>query len=176
MRRRAVDYKGSKCQRCGYDRCVAALVFHHLSGKIFRINDGNGRSWEMIKVELDKCELVCMNCHAEVHHAMSHGELPGEAERDKQLWIKAESPKPPKQPIRKCIVCDRDVTGGSTRCRVCSGVARRGVGSKTTWPPLEELHKSVEADGYEAVGRVLGVTGNAVKKHVLKYTKYEKSE
>jgi hypothetical protein len=174
MRRRAVDYKGGKCQRCGYDRCIAAFVFHHRSGKVFRISDGNGRSWETIKAELDKCELICLNCHAELHHARSDKELPGEVERDRQLWIRAESPRSPKQPIRKCIVCGRDVTGGSTRCRVCSGAARRGVGTKTTWPSLKELRKAVESDGYEAVGRALGVTGKAVKKHILKYTTYEK--
>ena len=172
MRRRAVDYGGGKCRRCGYDRCVAALVFHHPSGKVFRISDGIARSWELIKVELDKCELICMNCHAELHHAMSHKDLPGEAERDKQLWIKAESPKPPKTFVRKCLVCGKNVSPGSTRCRKCSNVSRRGVVSKTTWPSIGDLQKSVESDGYEAVGRILGVTGKAVKKHILKYTAY----
>ena len=25
-----VDYKGGKCERCGYDKNISALEFHHL--------------------------------------------------------------------------------------------------------------------------------------------------
>jgi len=25
-----LQYKGGRCQRCGYDRCMDALEFHHL--------------------------------------------------------------------------------------------------------------------------------------------------
>jgi hypothetical protein len=67
----AVEYKGGKCEECGYDRCIAALEFHHTdpSQKDFAIStDGNTRSFEKIKIELDKCRLVCSNCHREIHH------------------------------------------------------------------------------------------------------------
>jgi hypothetical protein len=65
---RAIEYKGGKCSTCGYDRCVAALAFHHLdpTQKEFRIG-GATRSWERTRAELDKCVLLCANCHAEEH-------------------------------------------------------------------------------------------------------------
>ena len=66
----AIEYKGGKCVRCGYDKCPGALSFHHTEpgGKDFGIsNDGIYRSFEKTKPELDKCELVCSNCHAEIH-------------------------------------------------------------------------------------------------------------
>lgn len=66
----AINYKGGHCQLCGYDRCPEALEFHHLesSGKDFGIsNKGYTKSWNKVKKELDKCILLCANCHREVH-------------------------------------------------------------------------------------------------------------
>jgi hypothetical protein len=65
---KAIEYKGGKCINCGYDRCVRALQFHHLDStkKDFTIS-GVSRSWDTIKIELDKCILICANCHAEEH-------------------------------------------------------------------------------------------------------------
>jgi len=66
----AVEYKGGKCEVCGYDRCVEALEFHHrdLSEKEFGISaKGYSRSWKAVMKELDKCILVCANCHRELH-------------------------------------------------------------------------------------------------------------
>lgn len=65
----AVEYKGGKCCICGYNRYVGALDFHHKdsSDKSFGISEkGWTISWERIKDELDKCILVCSNCHREI--------------------------------------------------------------------------------------------------------------
>jgi len=70
IREMALDYKGARCSRCGYDKCAEALEFHHVSsdGKDFGISDkGYTRSWAKIKEELDKCIILCANCHREVH-------------------------------------------------------------------------------------------------------------
>jgi len=67
---KAVEYKGGKCQVCNYNRCVDALDFHHLdeSKKDFAIGSrGHSRSWVRVQAELDKCILVCSNCHREIH-------------------------------------------------------------------------------------------------------------
>lgn len=67
MKSKAVAYLGGKCALCGYSRCNAAMQFHHLYDKKFGISEkGLSRSWERIKLELDKCLLLCSNCHAEV--------------------------------------------------------------------------------------------------------------
>ncbi len=73
---KALDYKGGKCERCGYCKCPRALQFHHLdpSEKDFGIScKGYTRPWETIRTELDKCLLLCANCHAEVHEEEEQG-------------------------------------------------------------------------------------------------------
>lgn len=69
----AIAYKGGKCQCCGYHNFVGALEFHHVDpdGKDFGISaKGYTRSWEKVKEELDKCVLVCANCHREIHEGL----------------------------------------------------------------------------------------------------------
>jgi hypothetical protein len=75
---RRTKYKmllGGKCQRCGYHKCLDALHFHHKnpSEKKFEIADSifcrktKGLSEQDIIDEINKCELVCANCHHELH-------------------------------------------------------------------------------------------------------------
>lgn len=65
----AIEYLGGKCQVCGYYKYQGALDLHHIdrSQKAFNFSDnGYTRSWARVKEELDKCALVCANCHREV--------------------------------------------------------------------------------------------------------------
>lgn len=69
----SLEYKGGKCEKCGYSKCKSALEFHHTNPeeKDFSIGQkGETRSWERVKKELDKCILVCSNCHREIHENM----------------------------------------------------------------------------------------------------------
>lgn len=73
IREMAVVYKGGSCQSCGYNKCLEALEFHHLdpSQKDFAISQyGHSRSWERVQKELDKCAMLCANCHREIHAKM----------------------------------------------------------------------------------------------------------
>lgn len=65
-KRKAIAYKGGACAVCGYDKCEAALEFHHLNPKE---KDGLRAHWtfDRNKRELDKCILLCCRCHREVH-------------------------------------------------------------------------------------------------------------
>lgn len=70
---KCVEYKGGKCQDCGYNRSIAALEFHHRNPKEKSFDFSHVRltSWdkneEKIISELDKCDLICANCHRERH-------------------------------------------------------------------------------------------------------------
>jgi len=60
---------GSRCLLCGYDRCLAALQFHHLdpAEKAFHVSrEGVTRSLAKARAEARKCVLLCSNCHVEV--------------------------------------------------------------------------------------------------------------
>ena len=69
-KQKAIEYKGGECIHCGYNKNIAALDFHHRDPqkkdpdwKLLR-----HRKFETILRELDKCDLVCKNCHAELHY------------------------------------------------------------------------------------------------------------
>ena len=69
MKRQAVEYKGGRCEICGYNRYIGALDFHHVNPdeKAFIIAFAKSTTFEKIRPELDKCQLVCANCHRELH-------------------------------------------------------------------------------------------------------------
>lgn len=65
-----VDYKGGKCEKCGYSKCIAALDFHHEdpTKKEMAISVFRWKPLDKVKSELDKCKLLCSNCHRELHY------------------------------------------------------------------------------------------------------------
>lgn len=69
LKRIAVMYKGGKCNECGYSKSLKALDFHHIepSHKDFVISSRKDSTFDAIKSELDKCILLCSNCHREEH-------------------------------------------------------------------------------------------------------------
>ena len=69
IKEKAVNYKGGKCEKCSYDKCISALDFHHVNEeeKEFNLSGCHCYAWKRIEKELDKCILVCSNCHREIH-------------------------------------------------------------------------------------------------------------
>lgn len=67
------DERGGRCERCGYDRCDAALQWHHLdpTQKEFSIGKRRGLDLEQLRAETSKCQLLCANCHSEVHSGLA---------------------------------------------------------------------------------------------------------
>lgn len=59
----------SKCHICGEDRWWV-LDFHHVKNKIMSIPEmaRNGCSLDDLKNEIEKCIIVCANCHRDIHH------------------------------------------------------------------------------------------------------------
>lgn len=68
-----VQLKGGKCSICGYRKNLSALVFHHADAdkKEFKLDmrSLSNRTLTEVMSEVDKCILVCANCHAEIHNA-----------------------------------------------------------------------------------------------------------
>jgi DNA-binding CsgD family transcriptional regulator len=74
LKQRLVQEAGGACAICGYNKCVAALHFHHLnpSTKRFALSrQGVTRSFAEAQEEARKCLLLCSNCHAEVESGMT---------------------------------------------------------------------------------------------------------
>jgi hypothetical protein len=63
--------RGSKCEICGYGKNIHCIDFHHIDPakkdleptKAFRKNN-----IEEIRKEIDKCQMLCKNCHNDIHH------------------------------------------------------------------------------------------------------------
>jgi len=70
LKKKAVEYKGGRCERCGYNKCIRALEFHHVDPTLKdpTVMRYHSTKWEKVKVEIDKCILLCANCHREEHY------------------------------------------------------------------------------------------------------------
>lgn len=61
--------RGGKCERCGYSGNFGCLTFHHRDPKTKEFSIGHShRKLETLRREADKCDLLCLNCHGEIHH------------------------------------------------------------------------------------------------------------
>jgi hypothetical protein len=70
LKQEMVVYKGGCCQICGYNKYIGALDFHHIDPNKKDFTIAHVRQYkfnDVIKNELDKCLLVCSNCHRELH-------------------------------------------------------------------------------------------------------------
>lgn len=91
----AVAYKGGRCQVCGYAKYQGALDLHHLDPKLkeFGIADtGYNHSWDKIREEVDKCVLVCANCHREIEGGVT--QLPEVIQVEHEVNSGKPSPAP----------------------------------------------------------------------------------
>ena len=67
-----VELKGGCCEICSYDKNLAVLTFHHTNPKtkLFNVelNSIANYNWKKVLEESNKCQLLCQNCHQELHH------------------------------------------------------------------------------------------------------------
>lgn len=72
----AIQSKGGKCQKCGYNTNISALEFHHRdpTNKKFQIDVRafSNKNIDLLLDEINKCDLLCANCHRELHNPDSN--------------------------------------------------------------------------------------------------------
>ncbi len=165
----AVDMMGGKCQICGYDKCINALEFHH-------INDDKEYdpayivrrwSWERVKPELEKCIMVCANCHRELHHLDIDIDY-------KYLVLKFED--------KTCDHCNKGFSTRKSNAKYCSTLCKSLSDRKVDRPTKDELYDMLKSgESWVDLGRKFKVSDNAIKKWAKSYglphtTKQLKSE
>lgn len=77
IKQQSIEYKGDSCAHCNGRFHPAVYEFHHRdpTKKDFALGSGGiCRSWDAIKLELDKCDMLCANCHRMEHVRI--GDLP----------------------------------------------------------------------------------------------------
>lgn len=155
-----VEYKGGGCEICGYNKCVLALEFHHTdpSKKEFTVSKHSSTIFDdRIKGELDKCEMLCANCHREVHY--DKREYSDEELRYTSKAYNVER----KKSVHYCSNCGKEVYNKSTkRCKHCHSKSREII----NWPSMEKLREMVADKSYREVGRILGVSDNAIRRRL----------
>lgn len=190
LKEKLVAYKGGKCEICGYDKCITALEFHHLNPdeKEFGIGTNDILSFEKNKKEVDKCILVCANCHREIHY--------------RDVLLKKEEEKKKEKEVYKKILQNRDKYG-NIKIRdsykylgdagiledINNNVSRKEIFKKyhinnrvfkkfldennieyskrkiiQNKPNKEELIELLKTNSKSSIGRMFGVSYNAVAK------------
>lgn len=153
-----IKYRGNKCEVCGYNKCIDAFDFHHVGNKLFSIGKYGYRvNKEKLILELDKCMLLCSNCHREIHFEINgSSRYDGLQILDKNLIKKREK--------YFCIDCGKEVSNKkSKRCRSCFRVSIRKIKVR---PPVFELIDDVKKYGYCAVGRKYKVSDTTVRQWI----------
>lgn len=171
MKLRAIEYKGGKCQQCGYSKSPAALVFHHRDTTEKDFNIGSRViKWEVLRPELDKCDLLCQNCHQELHERLF-------IEKSTTLYSRIRVVVPERRDGPDLMEVSCDVCGNKfQRIRsqlrfdhtFCSLDCRATFQEKVIWPTKESLSDMVWKLPLVSIAEQLGVSNVAVKKRCKK--------
>jgi len=160
-----VEGFGGKCNKCGYNRCYAALDFHHIdeTQKNFGISEAlaKPKRWAILVEEAKKCVMLCKVCHVELHEgiwSLSEIDL---------FEFNYEEQKSQKEiPTGECPVCGKEVFLGNITCsRRCAAKKR----NKIEWPDNSQLLKMLEEGSFASVATELGISDAAIRKRLKKY-------
>lgn len=160
---RIVEAMGGSCVICGYNKCHAALVTHHLdpSKKDFSLAGirANIKSWATIVNELKKCVLVCHNCHAEIHYG---GVVV--PENCKGFNQKYENYQSFCVKTNNCVFCKTQIPAHKKHCSVdCSAKSKY----KVDWDRLN-LVEELKNKSIVKLAKELGCSDAAIHKRLKK--------
>ena len=160
---------GDKCNICNYSKAISALEFHHIdpTKKEYSIaSKGTCHNIQQDLLEVQKCILVCANCHREIHEGLYSNEFLLE----KQIYDEdyAKTLTTLKKDITiNCSKCGAQIARDTLTglCGKCARLASR----KCEHPTREELKELLQKYSFTELGRMYGVSDNSVRKWCIKY-------
>jgi len=160
---KAVEMMGNKCCRCGYDKNIAVLDFHHVNPNTKEMSWTKLRlqKWSRIVEELKKCILVCSNCHGEIHYP--HCGKNNRDDENSNNFLDKETIV--LNPTGKCPICKKDVYSTKYCSVICANLGTR----KVKRPSSDILREEIENNSWLALSRKYGVSDNAVRKWAKQY-------
>lgn len=153
-KRKAIEYLGGKCEICGYCKCDSAFDFHHRDPSLKDKNIANivhDNSWDKVTKELDKCMLLCANCHRELHSKLNESKRIGQ--NDDGLI---------------CTFCNKPYIKGKGK-KHCSDLCYKKDREKFGKPSKEELENLLWNMPTSEIAKKYNVSDNAVGKWAKKY-------
>lgn len=158
---------GGKCSRCGYDKCIKALEFHHIDKKTKSFTIATSiHSLDEDIAEIKKCSLLCANCHREVEDS---GELTFNTfdETRYEEYLAEKQKEQEKLDAQKvCPICGKPKTPKAYSCQECASKHRYGIEEK---PSREELKQMIRTMTFTDIGRKYGINDNSVRRWCDKY-------
>jgi hypothetical protein len=179
-----IEYKGGKCQKCGYNKdCPTAYAFHHRDPKTKNFGIGSRglcRSIKDLKNETDKCDLLCVRCHAELHDeefekirqsTMQEPDRKLEIIKEARIKFLEEKLKTKTSfDQRVCRICSKDFKVGYWNQIYCSNTCSRQGSRKVDRPSKIELAGLIaQKRSWDELGKRFNVSGNAVRKWAKAY-------
>ncbi len=172
---------GAKCETCGLVATlenVAAFDFHHRDPKekSFGMSSNyNRKSWQDLENEVKKCNLLCKNCHALEHEKAIDNEdfyrQVFEYDGPLDIWVWGHSPSietilkvKKRKRLFQCVVCGDDFKPNNTNQKSCSVDCAKIARRKVERPTKEKLDMLLKEHSFCAIGRMFGVSDNAVRK------------
>ena len=159
----AILNRGGKCEKCGYDKNIASFEFHHLdpNEKEFNIDVRKFSNTKLtdLQKELDKCVLLCANCHREEHNPdLDINNISG-------IIKDSESKKSFSNQLNNMLICP--VCGSSfkkwERKTYCSNKCRDSV-RFANYPSLEEIEfRYKELGSWEKVAQSFNLTRRIIQ-------------
>jgi 5-methylcytosine-specific restriction endonuclease McrA len=136
------------CSICGihmWNGKPLALHLDHING----VNDD---------YRIENLRLLCPNCHSQTEN------YAGRNIKRKRITLHLNS--------KKCLTCGKPISQCATHCKSCA-ISRR-VPKKIDWPSIADLIVMVSRSSYRAVSRQLGVSDNAIRKHIKRHAIHER--
>lgn len=162
-----MQIKGLRCEICGYGKNYAALAFHHRNpdNKSFGLDlrSCSNNSWKSLVAEADKCDLVCMNCHMEIHHP----DFEAVSSRNKMNEFIEFNNNEVNQHLLEfmiCKSCGKEYQPDNRERKYCSENCYRLHSRKVDRPSIEQLQNDLLKMSYVKVGNKYGVSDNAIRK------------
>jgi hypothetical protein len=181
-----IDKKGGCCEVCGYKENMAGLVFHHIdpATKLFELDARvlSNKTMKKIEEEADKCQLLCHLCHTHYHYPNLNMDnfKNHEVNITGYNYSKKLLNLTPKE-IDSIIYSINSTSLNNTAVMLQvdsetlrafikkENLGKRIIFSRQTkiiWPEDKKLLEMLDGSNYSALGRILGVSGGAIKKRL----------
>lgn len=158
VKAKLVKHHGGKCLDCGISYPPYIMQFDHRNPeeKTFNLSSGGTIAYQTQLEESLKCDLVCANCHFE----RTHRQRCSGCEYCLEDWDGEPYGGRPRKPKEPCK-CGKPKSSGAKTCLECYKPK-----SKIEWPDIKDLKKMIEESNYIQVAKELGVSDNAIRKHI----------